>query len=125
MPSGMKDETLTARLLTRHLCFSSSSSWSSCKVVMRERVRVRSRVVIRMSRGEQDGIEAGASSIDRDDERLKRDEMRDIAMNGLDGYAWDSFDCGNSLATKFACMAHLLCSSQSRIQVQPQKSWQA
>jgi len=43
---------------------------------MRERVRVRSRVVIRMSRREQDGIEAGALSIDRDDERLKRDEIK-------------------------------------------------
>jgi len=34
------------------------------------------RVVIRMSRREQDGIEAEALSIDRDDETLKRDEMR-------------------------------------------------
>jgi hypothetical protein len=42
---------------------------------MRERVRVRS-VVTRMSRREQDGIVAEASSIDRDDERLKRDEIR-------------------------------------------------
>ena len=47
----IKDENLT-RLLTR--------SFSSCKVVMRERVRVRGRVVIRMSRREQDGIEAEA-----------------------------------------------------------------
>ena len=42
---------------------------------MRERVRVRSRVVLRLSRREQDGIEA--SSIDRDDERLKIEEIRD------------------------------------------------
>ena len=41
---------------------------------MRERVRVRSRVVIRMSRREQDSIEAKVR--DRDDDRLKRDEMR-------------------------------------------------
>ena len=39
-------------------------------------MRVRSRVVIRMSRREQDSIEAEASGIDRYDERLKRDEMR-------------------------------------------------
>ena len=65
-----------ALLLTRHLWSSSSSSCSSCKVVMRERVRVSSRVVIRMFRREQDSIEAEAWSIDRNDERLKRDEMR-------------------------------------------------
>ena len=46
------------------------------RVAMRERVRVRSRVVLRLSLREQDGIEAEASSIDRVDERLKRDEIR-------------------------------------------------
>jgi len=69
----LKIENLTCSWLTWML---SSSSCSSCKVVMRERVRVRSRVVIIMSRREQDGIEAEAPSIDRDDERLKRDEIR-------------------------------------------------
>ena len=55
----IRDGNLT-RLLTRHLSLPSSSSWSSCKVVMRVRVRVRSRVVMRMSRREQDGKEADA-----------------------------------------------------------------
>ena len=65
-----------ALLLTRHLSLPSSSSWSSCG-----HARVcesQKRDVIRMSRREQESktAEADASSIDRDDERLKRDEMR-------------------------------------------------
>ena len=55
-------------LLTR-----SSSSSSCCNARACESQK---RVVTRMSRREQDGIEADASSIDRDDERLKRDEIR-------------------------------------------------
>ena len=48
--------------------------------------------MIRTSRREQDSIEAEASSIDRDDERLKRDEIRH-SDEILDVHAWDSFDC--------------------------------
>ena len=72
----MKDENLT-RLLTRHLCFSSSSfscSRSSC--CHARACESQKRVVIRTSRREQGGIEAEAWSIDEDDERLKRDEIR-------------------------------------------------
>ena len=70
----MKDENLT-RLLTRSLSlWSSSSSCSSCNHA--RACESQKRVVIRMSRREQDGIEAEAWSIDRDDEKHKRDEMR-------------------------------------------------
>ena len=58
-------------MLTRHLW---SSSFSSC--CHARACESQKRIVIRMSRREHDDIEAGASSIDRDDERLKRDEMR-------------------------------------------------
>ena len=65
----MKDESLT--WLTRSLHSSSCSSCYHARACESQK-----RVVIRMSRREQDGIEADALSIDRDDERLKRDEIR-------------------------------------------------
>ena len=67
----MKDESLT--WLTRSSSFSSSTSCSSC--FHARACESQKRVVMWMSRREQDGKEADASSIDRDDERLKKDEI--------------------------------------------------
>jgi hypothetical protein len=70
-PKVMKDESLT--WLTRSSSLSSSTSCSSCfhARACESQKQVRDENVV-----ESKTVQADASSIDRDDERLKRDEIR-------------------------------------------------